>query len=133
MKHWQDKFITNQRREPFIISCLREQLSSLYIHLCHYHYATHSHIKVPLDVVVVSTDGDGFLNREEYRVDAVFHQTLRESLKETIQTLITTDNATAVDVEMICYEGNCNVGILLNNHQFSVCMAATAYTLRLAE
>ena len=83
-------------------------------HLCHFmqYFATHTHslIKVPLDVVVLNTDSDGFLNREEHRVDAVFQQTLRESLKEIIPTLKTTDASTVADMETICYEGNCNVG-----------------------
>lgn len=90
--------------------------------------ATHSFIKIPLDVVVVSTDTDGFLNREEHRVDAVFHQTLRESLKETIPTLKTTDTASAANVEMICCEGNCNVYTFDKCYimcLFSVCMTAT--------
>ena len=69
----------------------------------------HSIIKIPLDVVIVSTDSDGFLNREESRVDAVFNQSLGESLKEAVPVLKISDFMAGADLEMVCYEGNYNV------------------------
>ena len=75
----------------------------------------YSPLKIPLDVVVVSTDSDGFLNRDEHRVDAIFDRTLRESLKDVFMKLETAESDTDCSTEMTytCYEGNYNVGIVL--------------------
>ena len=67
-----------------------------------------SQIKLPLDVVIVSTDSDGFIDRDELRVDAVFNQSLRESLEAATPLMRKAegDDPSAVGVsDMVCYEG----------------------------
>lgn len=56
-------------------------------------------------MVIVTTDSDGFLNREELRVDAIFDKTLKESLGAATPMLneSTEYGGTA---ELICYEGS---------------------------
>ena len=62
---------------------------------------------MPLDVVIVNTDSDGFLSREELRVDAVFDQTLRESLKAATPMLNeSTEYGSTTAEPLVCYEGN---------------------------
>ena len=65
-------------------------------------------LKIPLDVVIVNTDSDGFLSREELRVDAVFDQTLRDSLRAATP-LLDESTETGSTAELICYEGNSKV------------------------
>ena len=70
-------------------------------------------IEVPLDVVIVSTDRDGFINREELRVEAVFNRPLRTSLEAATPMLRGKEEEEGGrdgDVagrasNMICYEG----------------------------
>lgn len=79
-------------------------------------HVSYSLLKIPLDVVIVNTDSDGFLDREELRVDAVFDQTLRDSLRAATPMLnkSTEHGGTA---EMICYEGNSKV---YNGYSYAV-------------
>lgn len=63
---------------------------------------------IPLDVVIVTTDSDGFLNREELRVDAVFDQTLKESLGAATPMLNKSTECGGT-AELICYEGSSKV------------------------
>ncbi len=67
---------------------------------------------MPLDVVIVNTDSDGFLSREELRVDAVFDQTLRESLKAATPMLNESTEHGGTAEPLICYEGNSTVIIM---------------------
>ena len=67
-------------------------------------------IEVPLDVVIVSTDRDGFINREELRVEAVFNRPLRTSLEAATPMLRGKekegrDGGVEGASKMICYEG----------------------------
>lgn len=71
---------------------------------------------MPLDVVIVNTDSDGFLSREELRVDAVFDQTLRESLKAATPMLKeSTEYGGTTTEPLVCYEGNNKVAIYSYN------------------
>ena len=74
-------------------------------------YCIRSLLKIPLDVVVVDTDSDGFLNRDELRVQAIFNQSLRESLKDVFMKLNTAEDDSSTETAYACYEGNYNVGI----------------------
>lgn len=81
-----------------------------------HHCIQYSELKIPLDVVVVSMDADGFLNREELRVEAVFNQPLKESLRQVAPMLTkSTGNPEARDgdncLEMACFEGNYHVSM----------------------
>ena len=72
-------------------------------------------IEVPLDVVIVSTDRDGFINREELRVEAVFTQPLRTSLAAATPMLRGEqeegrDGSMEGASNFICYEGMHHVG-----------------------
>lgn len=64
-------------------------------------------LKIPLDVVIVNTDSNGFLDREELRVEVVFDQTLRKSLGAATPMLRNESERGAT--ELICYEGSSKV------------------------
>ena len=81
------------------------------MHTCIIRYSL---LKMPLDVVIVNTDSDGFLSREELRVDAVFDQTLRESLKAATPMLNESTEYGGTTAEpLVCYEGNNKVAQIM--------------------
>ena len=100
-----------------IIHCARLWIATSSYKLCHACIISciirYSLLKMPLDVVIVNTDSDGFLSREELRVDAVFDQTLRESLSAATPMLKEPTEYGSTTEPLVCYEGNSKVAIMM--------------------
>lgn len=59
--------------------------------------------------MIVTTDSDGFLNRDELRVDAVFDQPIGDSLRAATPMINEYTKHGGTAEPLICYEGNTKV------------------------